>query len=298
MHVTLPVWPILARAPLVVVAHAETRGGTLDRGMGHISRSRLVAAATVDHSWLLEMVQSRSTAVMLYGSYARGDSTPSSDIDLLQLSESGIGHDSVGRVSITTYSPAQLRSMCEVGSLFALHLVSEGVVLRDPSGMLGATLAAYQAPSSYAPLRGEVKLVAQVLDASDGEIAANPAGFARLALYLVRTAAILNHIESTGSPCFAIPELASSLRQPQLIEVFSGREDSESLNADRLRLARSHLEKLLGGTIHNSHGSVAAFAVNVEVDHPIAARLALRLLGGERELGYGDLLLDPLIPPP
>ena len=235
---------------------------------------------------------------MLYGSLARGDSTASSDIDLLQLDERGIGHDNVGRVSISTYSPAQLRSMCEMGSLFALHLVSEGVVLRDPSGILGATLAAYQAPSSYAPVREEVELVAQILDASDVEIAANPGGFARLALYLVRTAAILNHIESTGLPCFAIPELASSLRQPELVQVFDGREDNENLNADRLRLARGHLEKLLGGAIHNSHGSVAAFAVNVEVDHPIAARLALRLLGGDRDLGYGDLLLDPLTPPP
>jgi hypothetical protein len=60
---------------------------------------------------------------------------------------------------------------------------------------------------------------------------------------------------------------------------------------------RSLLEEILGHRIANPYGSVEALAVNFELGHPVAARLALRILAGERTLGYGDLLLDPTLPP-
>jgi nucleotidyltransferase-like protein len=234
---------------------------------------------------------------MLYGSRARGDAGTDSDVDLLVLSGKAREPYQDGLVSVTVYTPKQLRRMCEAGSLFALHLVMEGQILADPSGTLRETLETYRAPVSYDALIDEVTAAAKILDLDTAQIAKNPIGLTRLALYLVRTAAITRYIEQTGDAAFSLEVIAAALELPRLPELFVGREDSENLDVDRCVRSRVALAELLRRPISNPYGSIEALAVNLEKTHPTASKLALRILGGSQNLGYGDLLLEPLTPP-
>jgi hypothetical protein len=253
-------------------------------------------ALTPTDEGLLGALRAPGLAVLLYGSYARGDATPHSDIDLLQLVEARTAHYTVGRVSVASYTSDELTRLCRGGSLFGLHLVSEGRILRDPTGLLAETLAEYRAPKSYEPVWAELRVMAQIVATEAHYLPANPEGVVRLGLYLVRTAVILRHIEQLGRPVFSIPQLASDLDLSDLEGLFDERENPSRLDWARLALARRLLARLLGCDIRNPHGSLEAFAVNTEPSDPLAARVALRLLSGERTIGYGDLLLDVLIP--
>lgn len=80
------------------------------------------------------------TALMLYGSTARGDSDPDSDVDVLaiadtpptiaDLSEFRDLATDLDRICITSYSWAEFEAMASYGSLFLHHLGAEGKLLR------------------------------------------------------------------------------------------------------------------------------------------------------------------------
>lgn len=80
------------------------------------------------------------TAIVLYGSYARGDSDSESDIDVCVFTKDGrptCAHEiepflaipNHARLSLTTYSETDLTAMMEYGSLFLWHLRLEGRIV-------------------------------------------------------------------------------------------------------------------------------------------------------------------------
>jgi predicted nucleotidyltransferase len=99
-------------------------------------------------------------AAVLYGSAARGDMEPHSDIDLLLLCSSGhkrVVFDSVHSVlsrefeklSLTLYSHHELRFLKRAASLFLLHLQREAEVLFDRGNFFGDLLGDFRPKSSY-----------------------------------------------------------------------------------------------------------------------------------------------------
>jgi len=66
----------------------------------------------------LATLEGRSLAVMLFGSHARGDAGPASDIDLLQVVPHSPHSYETGGVSVVAYTVNQLRDMAAAGSLF------------------------------------------------------------------------------------------------------------------------------------------------------------------------------------
>lgn len=87
------------------------------------------------------------SGVCLYGSVARGDAGPNSDLDLLVVGEDpdlrpssirrALGLSSTyPRVSIVYHTPDTLHRYIETGSRFLLHIQLEGEVLYDHSGLL------------------------------------------------------------------------------------------------------------------------------------------------------------------
>jgi predicted nucleotidyltransferase len=102
--------------------------------------------------------------VCLFGSVARGDEGPDSDLDLLvvgddpELTPSSIRRrlhlqESSPRVSIVYHTPETLDRYLKTGSRFLLHLQLEGEVLFDSSGLLGDL---QHHPLIKAPVRAEV----------------------------------------------------------------------------------------------------------------------------------------------
>ena len=103
--------------------------------------------------------------VCLYGSVARGDAGPDSDLDLLvvgkdpQLTASSIRRrlhlqETHPRVSIVYHTAETLDRFVKTGSRFLLHLQLEGEVLYDSSGLLQELR---DRPLVKAPVRAEVE---------------------------------------------------------------------------------------------------------------------------------------------
>lgn len=103
--------------------------------------------------------------VCLFGSVARGDAGPDSDVDLLvvgddpQLTPSFIRRrlhlqETHSRVSIVYHTTETLDRYFKTGSRFLLHLQLEGEILYDSSGLLRAL---QDRPLLNAPVRAEVE---------------------------------------------------------------------------------------------------------------------------------------------
>lgn len=70
--------------------------------------------------------------LILYGSYARGDTSQDSDVDLLSIGERPYATKIVqNHVNLSIYSFSKLKGMAEEGSLFVYHLKMEGRILVD-----------------------------------------------------------------------------------------------------------------------------------------------------------------------
>jgi predicted nucleotidyltransferase len=105
------------------------------------------------------------TGVCLFGSVARGDAGPDSDLDLLvvgddpKLTPSSIRRrlrlqDADPKVSIVYHTPATLDRYLATGSRFLLHVQLEGKVLYDTSGVLHKL---QERELLRAPVRAEVQ---------------------------------------------------------------------------------------------------------------------------------------------
>lgn len=69
--------------------------------------------------------------LLLYGSFARGDNTTNSDIDLLSLVDGKCEKISVGQINLFLYNYSFFIKMAKEGSLFVFHLKEESKVLND-----------------------------------------------------------------------------------------------------------------------------------------------------------------------
>jgi nucleotidyltransferase-like protein len=233
-------------------------------------------------------LEGERVAVMLFGSCARGDQNASSDVDVLQLVERWRPSYETGRFSVSVYTCARLLELARTGSLFVLHLVTEGRTIEDPTGELSRILTSYRQPASYEGARNKLQRAACVLDIDRIAFDRNPEGFLQVGLHILRTALYVRCVE-TGNPIFSMPRVARHLGQPRIAEIFVRREPRSFSFFLELRAALRHE---LGIEGRNEYGSLEALAVAMYEACPIASYFALKLLDGGARIEYDRPILD------
>lgn len=165
---------------------------------------------------ILAALPTRAFGIVLYGSVARGDSSSTSDIDLLLISDDHETTRSVGRVNVTTYDEDQFGSAD--GTIFGMHVARDGLVLHDAGGVANA-IANF---GEVDLLRAERRLsdLASLLDLPKAELWRHLPGFVRHARYVLRTATYLAALKA-GQPCFSVSELAERAGDPGLVKLLS-----------------------------------------------------------------------------
>lgn len=229
-------------------------------------------------------------ALLIYGSVARGTDDPGSDLDVLELVEKNPRSYRLGRANITQYVPAHLHAMATQGSLFVLHLKTDGVTIEDPNGTLARALKAYVAPSSYAHIWRQLAVAGGALDPVSSDFNMYTDGLARLGVYILRTAAYIRAIE-LGKPTFDINRVAEMLGEPSLAGALALRRKSGFTSADVAALRRE-IQWMVPSVEHNPLGTVLAYGVANSTRSDLASLFTAVMDGGDG-IDYSTLTLPP-----
>jgi hypothetical protein len=228
-------------------------------------------------------------ATMLYGSQARGNPRPDSDVDILQLVHDEPGSFSIGRLSVTRYRPVTLRAMARAGSLFIFHLRTEGVILEDSHGVFKRCLDAYSPPKNYRTMRADIQVAGLALDPSK----ADPQflqGTCRLGIYLLRTTLYVEAIEK-GILTFDIERILDDIGDIELTRALDLRY-LKRYGPDELDLLHTQLSKRLSVPLENPFPSLEALAV-ASTGNPRVCPFFENLLVGQEEVDYAILTFPP-----
>lgn len=114
-----------------------------------------------------------SQAVWLYGSEARGDALPSSDVDVLRVGDGilqeGLLRQWEGRkLSVSSYGWEEIRRMASYGSLFLHHLKLEARVIFESPAVTGQLQEVLNCLPPYQRVQRDLRAFRQsLLDISD-----------------------------------------------------------------------------------------------------------------------------------
>ncbi|MFD4461088.1 hypothetical protein [Nocardia sp. NPDC058480] len=252
------------------------------------------AVQTVSDSLLTEIksvVRGPSVALMLYGSQARGSADSNSDVDVLQIAYRKAGSYSDGRVSVTAYTPAHLRRMAERGSLFVLHLQSEGIELEDPKGVLRDALSAYKAPSSYESLLAELRSAARAVAVNGIEFETLHEELGRLGIYLLRTWLYLENVK-VGITAFEVDDAATAHGDNEMLEILRLRR-AKSLSREDAVAIQAKVMVTFSLEPEESK-NLSELVRELAAEHPHASALIQQVLEYLDTLNYADMPLPPL----
>lgn len=195
--------------------------------------------------------------LLVYGSRARGDAVPGSDLDLLGLVQSPRSSVRSNDVHLSYYTRAQLSS--GVGTLFGAHLKRDGRVLLDKSGELRSALERMGSVDTGLVL-SRSRYMSQLFTTPEIDLPTYLPGLLREARYLLRSCLYADAI-AEGRPCFSVRELALRHDDPDLARLLASRHQEEPSVSDYSK-CRSRLELLLGPLPSSQHGSLEATIVN------------------------------------
>lgn len=225
-----------------------------------------------------------AVGVLVYGSRARGDHLPKSDLDLLALVDHPAGSRSGDGVNLSCYTQEQLSSAS--GTLFGMHIRRDGIVVADTGGCLSAIVNTLADPDpSY--LISRVRHFSAILEVVDRDPDQNLDGLCRLARYLLRTA-IYAQALAEGHPCFSVRELAERYHTPQLVTLLSSdRSAVENSTAQDLDELRSRIAVVAGDPETAGYSTIQALAVGEwETNRERSVLATMALANNAQEFDY------------
>lgn len=169
-------------------------------------------------------------ALALFGSCARGDATPGSDVDLMVFTtEQRVRHAAMGNISLYLYPWAKLLRDARGGDLFVCHIVHEAKPLHDPKDLVPKLRKAFRFKDSYAPeIRNAADLgwyIIRKVDDLPGQLATK-----RIA-WCVRTILIAKTAERRA-PLFSATALAKSSKIPHIYRLITLKAKSSPTRKD------------------------------------------------------------------
>lgn len=181
------------------------------------------------------------SAILLFGSRARGDNSRGSDTDLLLISPPDTPkHKSIGHLSMFFYPWEKLISDACNGDLFVCHIVREAKPVFDPLGQLDQLRSQFRLRTSYAREITHARDLGWFLDRHAGALSSNLV--VRRMVWCIRTILIAQLAEQ-GTPTFAPAALAAAA--PAAAELLASRH-RRRLDATIRQRFRQYLAQYIG----------------------------------------------------
>jgi hypothetical protein len=182
------------------------------------------------------------SAVLLFGSRARGDHEEGSDLDLLFVtSEPQPRHRAVDHISLSLYPLNTLLDRAAGGDLFVCHLVYEAKPIYDPTGELARLRAAFRFCDSYAREVAHASDLGWML-ARFGRSAPNSSLANRRIAWCVRTILIARSAERRH-PVFSQRDLAAFAAQESVARLIRQKSSDGPPSQEVLGELRRFLEQ-------------------------------------------------------
>lgn len=215
-----------------------------------------------------------SEGVIIFGSFARGDYTEASDIDVVQITSKRKRSYSSGRVSVAVYTQMQLLKMARHGDLFAAHVVREGKLVAGPQALMTEIQSSFAPRASYESFRGELKAALPLVDVSPQLYQLRSKRYNSLVQFLLRSW-VYSLLADRGDYVFSMREVAVQLDDARLAVALKSWGDSGRTWSE-FRDIVALTESYFGAVAYNPWVTPEAFLVNTEPG--LGRILGLRLL--------------------